>query len=72
MNDTTPSDILDFVRASARLLDLPLDDAQVARVATHLARTRAMVAPLRLLPLVPDAEPAEIYCPAPFPAEDPS
>ncbi|SHN23986.1 DUF4089 domain-containing protein [Rhizobacter sp. OV335] len=72
MTDTAPSDILDFVRASARLLELPLDEAQLARVATHLARTRTMVAPLRLLPLGAELEPAEIYCPAPFPAEDPA
>lgn len=72
MTDTVPSDILDFVRSSARLLELSLDDAQLARVAEHLARTRTLVAPLRLLPLGADLEPAEIYCPAPFPVEDPA
>ena len=64
-------DIAAYVRASAALLELPLDDAQVQRVAVQLARTRAMVAPLRALPLAPEAEPAQLYCPAPFPAEDP-
>ncbi len=61
------SEIQDYVRATARFLALPLGDAQVERVATHLARTQAMVAALQDMPLHPELEPAEIYCPAPFP-----
>ena len=64
------SEIQDYVRATARLLALPLDEAQVERVATHLARTQAMVAALQHEPLHPEWEPAEIYCPAPFPPAD--
>lgn len=67
---TAPTDVTDYVRTAARLLDLPLDEAQVARVAGHLARTRTMVALLREVPLADALEPAEIYCPAPFPAGD--
>ncbi len=64
------TEVQDYVRATARFLALPLDEAQVERVAVHLARTRAMVAALKDAPLHPELEPAEIYCPAPFPPGD--
>ena len=64
------SEIQDYVRATARFLALPLDEAQVERVAEHLARTQAMVAALQAAPLHPELEPAQIYCPAPFPPDD--
>ena len=64
--------VTDYVRSAARLLDLPLDDAQVGRVAVNLARTKAMVALLRDAPLAPDDEPAELFRPAPFPDLDPA
>ena len=63
-------ELLDYVRSSARLLELPLDEAQVQRVATQLARTKVMAAALQALPLAPGDELAEIYRPAPFPDED--
>ena len=68
MADTPAADLIAYVRSSARLLQLPLDDAQVERVALHLERTSRMVAALRDTPLGPDVEPAEIFRPAPFPA----
>ena len=68
MIDQPPPATLEFVRASARFLDLPLDDARAARVAVHLERTRQMVAGLQALPLDAELEPAEIFRPAPFPA----
>jgi hypothetical protein len=64
--------IAGYVRSAAHLLELPLDDAQVERVAGHLARTQAMAALLRDAPLLPEDEPAELFRPAPFPAEDPA
>ena len=64
--------ITDYVRAAARFLGLPLDDAQVERVAAHLARTKAMVALLHDAPLAPDDEPAELVRPDAFPDEDPA
>ena len=64
-------DLTDYVRSSAQLLDLPLSEAQVERVAVHLQRTRAMAALLRDLALSPSDEPVQIFCPAPFPDEDP-
>jgi hypothetical protein len=63
-------DLIDYVRATARVLELPLDDAQAQRVAMHLARTRAMADALSAVPLGAHEELAEIYCPAPFPSED--
>ena len=61
-------DVISYVRATAMMLDLPLDAAQVQRVATHLARTKVLASTLAAVPLLPDDEPAEIFCPAPFPA----
>jgi len=59
-----------YVRASAAMLDLALDDAQVRRVAMHLSRTLAMADALGDVPMAPADELAEIFRPAPFPAED--
>ena len=70
MAELPDPELIDYVRTSARLLELPLDDAQVQRVAEHLARTKAMVAALQALPLAPGDELAEIYRPAPFPEQD--
>lgn len=67
----TPADLAAYVRHTVLLLDLPLDDAQVQRVALHLARTRLIASVLRDLPLGPEDELAEIFRPAPFPVEDP-
>jgi hypothetical protein len=72
MTDSTPPDLTDYVRSSAQLLELPLTEAQVERVAAHLQRTRAMAALLRDVPLSAHDELAQIFCPAPFPDEDPS
>jgi hypothetical protein len=63
-------DVAGYVRATAMMLDLPLDAAQVQRVATHLARTKVMAGALAALPLAPEDEPTEIFCPAPFPTEE--
>ncbi|MFZ5566617.1 MAG: DUF4089 domain-containing protein [Pseudomonadota bacterium] len=59
------AEALSYVIASAAALDLPLDAARAQRVAANLQRTAALAAPLMKLPLAPEAEPAEIYCPAP-------
>lgn len=60
-------DLLPYVRAVAAVMDLPLDDARTHRVALHLARTAALARQLEACRLQPHDEPAEIYCPAPFP-----
>jgi hypothetical protein len=59
-----------YVRGAAAFLDLPLDEGRVQRVAQHLMRTRVLAALLHAVPLGADAEPAEIYRPAPFPDDD--
>lgn len=68
----TPDELTDYVRHAARLLDLPLDDAQIGRVAVHLARTQELASALRDAPLGAADELAQIFVPAPFPAEDPA
>lgn len=60
--------MLDYVKAAAVAIDLPLDAARAQRVAQTLAQTAALVAPLKALELTPEQELAEIYRPAPFPA----
>jgi len=68
--DAIPDPVVDYVRAAAMMLDLPLDAAQVQRVAQHLARTRLLADTLAAVPLAPHDEPPEIFCPAPFPAKE--
>ena len=65
-------EVLAYVRATACALDLPLDEARVQAVALHLGRTVALARLLEAVPLSPEGEGAEIYRPAPFPAEDPA
>jgi hypothetical protein len=63
--------VLAYVRASAALLQLPLDDARVQAVAAHLERTAALADLLAAAALPVEAEPAEVYRPMAFPAQDP-
>lgn len=63
----TEDQVLAYVKASAALLELPLDEARMQAVAVHLARTAAMAHQLDGAPLAPHHELAQIYCPAPFP-----
>ena len=58
-----------YVQAAAVAVDLHLDTAQAARVASHMHRTAGMAALLDAVPLSPELEPAEIYCPEPFPSD---
>jgi hypothetical protein len=69
MSDSTA--LLDYVTSTAALLGLPLDDAQAARVTTHLARTAAMAGLLDDVALGVHDEPADLYCPAPWVDVDP-
>ena len=63
----TEAPILTYVKAAAAMLELPLDDEQAGRVAVHLARTAALAAQLDAVAMGVDDEPAQVYCPAPFP-----
>lgn len=64
------ADVLNYVRSTATLLGMPVDDERARRVASHLQRTVAMAAMLDAANLPADAELAEIYCPAPFKPTD--
>jgi hypothetical protein len=70
MMKAASDDLVDYVRATALLLDMPLDAAQLQRVAAHLARTKLLADALAAVPLAPGDEPAEMFCPAPFPPQD--
>jgi Protein of unknown function (DUF4089) len=61
------SDMLAYVRSAAALLSLPLDEAQALRVATHLTQTAALARQLEPASMAPADEPAQLYCPLPFP-----
>jgi hypothetical protein len=64
---SSPQDLEPYVRSAAQLAALPLDDAQVQRVAAHLARTKLLADSLLAVALPLETEPAEVYRPAPFP-----
>jgi hypothetical protein len=66
----TDAQVLAYVNAAAVALDMPLDAAAAQRVAEHLARTAAMARLLDSADLQPGDEPAEVFCPAPFPEAD--
>jgi hypothetical protein len=57
---------LDYVKASAALLGVPLDEARAGRVAQHMERTAGLAALLEAADMAVEDEPAEIYSPAPF------
>ena len=60
MND---ADVLAYVKASAAMQGLPLDDARAQAVAVHLARTAHLAKLLEGAPMTPEDELAEIYKP---------
>lgn len=62
--------MLKYVQAASQALELPLDEARQQAVAAHLARTLVLAQMLEQAPLGVADEPAEIFRPAPFPAED--
>jgi len=53
--------ILDYVKASAVVMGLPVDEARALRVAEHLQRTAAMARLLEEATLEVSDEPAEVY-----------
>ena len=62
----TDTQILAYVKASAALQGLPLDEARAQAVAVHLARTAHLAQLLDNAPMVPENELAEIYNPLAF------
>jgi len=63
-------EVLAYVRATARALELPLDDTRARAVAQHLGRTAVLAKALEAFVLSPEVEPAEVYRPAPFPSQE--
>lgn len=70
-SSNSETDMLAYAKAAAEALRLPLDEAQARRVAAHLAVTAALARQLEEAPLGPGDEPAQVYCPAPFPSPVP-
>lgn len=66
------SEVLNYVKSSALAVGVPLDEARALAVAQHFSRTVAIARVLDAAPLAPEHELAELYHPAPFPAEDPA
>jgi hypothetical protein len=62
------ADVLAYVKATASLLDLPLDDARAHAVALQLGRTLLMARHLEAYPVPLQEEMSELFCPAAFPA----
>lgn len=62
---------LNYVKASAAALDLPLSAERMQRVAGHLQRTAQMAQLLQDMTMDPEDELAEIFRPAPFPTAQP-
>ena len=59
-------------RAVGATLGIPMDDERVSRVVFYLALTARMVDELERVTDAVEVEPAEVFCPAPFPATDPA
>ena len=55
------SEVLAYVKAAARAVNLPLDEARAHAVATQLGRTAAMARLFDGVDMEPEDEPAEIY-----------
>jgi len=62
----TDDEVLAYVKATATMLAVPLDEARAQRVAGHLSRTAVLAKLLDDAPLGVEVELAEIYKPAPF------
>jgi hypothetical protein len=64
------NEVLQYVKAAAVAVGLPLDAARAQAVAQHLGRTVAIARVLENAPMAPADELAEVFKPAPFPGED--
>ena len=64
------AEVLNYVKAAAQAIGVPLDEARAQAVAQHFGRTVAIARLLEKADLAPEHELAEIYRPAPFPSED--
>ena len=67
-----PTEVLNYVKAAAVMLDLPLEADRATRVAAHMTRTAALAALLDTVAIAVEDEPAELYRPAPFALVEPA
>ena len=70
MKTMEETQVLNYVKAAAQAVGVPLDEARAQAVALHLGRSVAIAHLLEQVPLGPHHEPAEVYRPAPFPPEE--
>ncbi|QOF88446.1 MULTISPECIES: 1-carboxybiuret hydrolase subunit AtzG [Pseudomonadota] len=66
----TETEIFAYIEAASIAIGIPLEPARARAVAHHFSRTALLAEMLESVPLSPESELAEIYRPAPFPAED--
>jgi len=67
----TEAQAMAYASVSAEAMGVPMDEARVARVAFYLVLTSRLADVLDAQPLDVETDPAEVYCPAPFPQQDP-
>ena len=67
-----PTEVLNYVKAAAVMLDVPLDAQRAERVAAHMTRTAALAALLDAVVIEVEDEPAELFRPAPFAPVEPA
>lgn len=67
----TDQQLLAYAKASADVLGIPMDAARALRVAGYLQLSGQFAGQLDAVAMGPELEPAEVYCPAPFPSVDP-
>jgi hypothetical protein len=60
------TDVLAYVKVTAKTLGLALDDARAQAVSEHFGRTMAMARLLEEVDMGPEDEPAGTFRPAPF------
>ena len=66
-----PTEVLNYVKAAAMMLEVPLGAERAGRVAAHMTRTAALAALLDTVAIAVEDEPAELYRPAPFALVEP-
>jgi hypothetical protein len=68
----TDQQLLAYANASADALGIPMDAARALRVAGYLRLSGNFAGLLEAVAMGPELEPAEVFCPAPFPSADPA
>lgn len=72
MTRMTDPQLLAYANASAEALGIPMDAARAQRVAGYLRLSGSFAGLLDAVAMGSELEPAEVFCPAPFPSVDPA